>query len=165
MKKITILVILLSLILGACGNKSAKPVTINEETAKCEICNMAVADNQFATQVVLESGKAYLFDDIGCMFEWFSENDTKEIAGSFVRDYHTSEWIEMEDATYVYDQNVRTPMAYNVISFIKEADAKSYINNNHGNLLKYDDLKKHAWPVNQEMKEMNKMEHKKQHGN
>ena len=35
----------------------------------------------------------------------------------FVRDYDSKDWVSLEDATYVYDKTITTPMAYNVISF------------------------------------------------
>lgn len=165
-KKIIPISILLLLSLVACGKKDVQPVAINEETDTCEVCNMAVVDNQFATQVVLENGKSYVFDDIGCMFVWFDENKDAEVAGSFVRDFETMEWIHTEEATYVYDRSVRTPMAYNVISFKEEKDAKSYIEENQGELFTYEDLQKHDWPVNEEMKKMNmkKHQHKENEG-
>ncbi|WAA12986.1 nitrous oxide reductase accessory protein NosL [Fervidibacillus halotolerans] len=155
---ITILIILL-FTLSACGKKEVQPVSINEETDKCEVCNMAVADNEFATQVVMENGKSYVYDDIGCMFVWFDENEDGDVAASFVRDFNTKEWIKTEEATYVYDRTVRTPMAYNVISFKNEKDAKAYMEENQGEVLTYDQLLKHDWPVNEEMKKMNMEQH------
>ena len=58
------------MIFAACGKDEVQPVAINEATDTCEICNMAVVDNQYATQIVLENGKSYVFDDVGCMYEW-----------------------------------------------------------------------------------------------
>ena len=31
-------------------------------------------DNQFATEIILENGKALKFDDIGCMYKWMEIN-------------------------------------------------------------------------------------------
>lgn len=159
MKRFVFLLFISIFMMSACGDKEVEPVSINEETDKCVVCNMAVGDNQFATQVVLESGKTYVFDDVGCMYEWLHGHTDAKIAGAFVRDYDSKEWIESNKATYVYDQKVKTPMAYNVISFAKKEDAKKYINENQGNLMSYDDLENHQWPVNEEMKKMNKMKH------
>ncbi|WAA08741.1 nitrous oxide reductase accessory protein NosL [Fervidibacillus albus] len=150
--------IILMFLLSSCGKKEVQPVAINEETDTCEVCNMAVADNEFATQVVMENGKSYVFDDIGCMFVWLDENGDEDVAASFVRDFDTKEWIELEEATYVYDETVKTPMAYNVISFKDAEDAQTYLDENQGAVLTYDQLLEHTWPVNEEMKQMN-MEH------
>lgn len=153
------LIILSLFVFSACGNKDIEPSKINEDTDKCDECNMAIGNNQFATQIISEDGKTYLFDDIGCMYKWIKENKKTKIAASFVRDYQTKEWIESEKATYVYDKTVKTPMAYNVISFTNKKDAEKYINEHQGKLLTYDKLQKHTWPVNEEMRKMNKMNH------
>src|SRR5690625_4099066 len=37
-------------------------------TDVCEVCAMAVADNEHATQIVLTNERSLMFDDIGCMY-------------------------------------------------------------------------------------------------
>ena len=142
-------------ILAACGDKEVKPVAINEETDICATCNMQVVDNQFATQIILENGKSLVFDDIGCMYTWVESNKNQKIDTEFVRDYNDKEWVKKEDATYVYNPSVITPMAYNVISFTDKADAEKYVANNEGStLLTASELDTHKWESNKDM--MNK---------
>ncbi|NWQ42397.1 nitrous oxide reductase accessory protein NosL [Bacillus sp. EB106-08-02-XG196] len=156
--KIILITILALLMITGCGKKEINPVAIHEETAKCEICNMQVKDNQFATEIILKNGKAIVFDDIGCMNQWMKENENEKVDAKFVRDYSTSEWIEMENATYVYGKAIKTPMAYNIISFTTKDDAQNFIVENEGSLLTYTDLEKHSWEKNKEMmEEMKKM--------
>ena len=76
-----------------------------------------VTDNQFATEIILENGKALKFDDIGCMYKWMEIDSGEKTKEKFVRDYDSKDWISLEEATYVYDKTITTPMAYNVISF------------------------------------------------
>ena len=147
------------LILAACGNDEVQPVAINEATDTCEICNMAVVDNQHATQIVLENGKSYVFDDIGCMYEWLDSNENEKIAAQFVRDYNDKEWILVDDATYVYNQSVKTPMAYNVVSFKDKASAEEFSAANEGStLMTANDLAEHGWEQNHDMMQKHKME-------
>ena len=87
------------MLLAACGNEEVQPVDINEATDTCEVCNMAVVNNQHATQIILENGKSYVFDDVGCMYEWLGNNENEKIAAEFVRDYNDKEWILVDDAT------------------------------------------------------------------
>src|SRR5690625_7574040 len=91
---------------------------------------MAVADDQFATQIVLENDRALKFDDLGCLYEWLEENGTDEVGAKFVRDFNTKEWIQLEEATYVFDEAIETPMAYGVISFKNSEDAEQYVKDN-----------------------------------
>jgi copper chaperone NosL len=153
--KMTLLTLISLLLISGCGKEENKPVAINEETDKCEICHMAVKDNQFSTEIVLENGKAIVFDDIGCMYSWMEENKDQQIASSFVKDYQTKEWIDPEKASFVYDKPIKTPMAYNVIAFSDKKNAESFINKNGGTLLTYDKLSDHSWERNEDMvKEM-----------
>jgi len=144
----------LTIALSACGKKEVKPALINEKTDKCSECNMAVMNNQFATEIILENGKVYTFDDIGCLFNWESENKNKKIEASFVRDYDTKNWINLEKAHYVYAKDVKTPMSYNVVSFKNDTDAEKFAKDHNGEKLSYSDLKSHEWKMNKEMMHM-----------
>ncbi|MBO9129378.1 nitrous oxide reductase accessory protein NosL [Bacillus sp. 165] len=157
---ITLFTILVVAMAG-CGKKEVKPVAIDEKNHTCAICNMAVMDSQFATEAILENGKVLTFDDIGCMYKWLSENEDNELQAKFVRDYNTKEWIAVDKATYVYDNDIQTPMAYNVISFKDKKDAESFISKHEGEVLMSEELENHQWEMNKEM--MMKM--KEQHGN
>ncbi|KFN02997.1 hypothetical protein D0U04_24065 [Bacillus clarus] len=134
-----------------CGNKDTKAVAIDEKNDKCDVCNMAVMDNQFATEVILENGKALKFDDIGCMYKWMAEHKNEKTKEKFVRDYDTKDWVSVEKATYVYDKTIKTPMAYNVISFKDKKDAESFVSKHTGKVLSYKELADHKWEMNKDM--------------
>ena len=139
------------MLMSACSKEAAKPVEINPEMDTCANCNMSVADNQFATEIILENGKTFVFDDIGCMFNWTDENPDKEINKSFVRDYQTNEWIDVEESYFVYGEDIKTPMSFNVISFEDQSNAKKFVEESGGELLTYEDLQKHDWEQHKEM--------------
>lgn len=122
------------------------------ENDVCEVCAMAVPDNQHATQIVLTNDRSLKFDDIGCMHGWIDENGEDEIGTAFVRDFNTEEWFDFEEATFVYDEEIETPMAYGVISFADEAKAEEFVEEyGKGDLLNRADLSKHEWKMNKEM--------------
>ncbi|WP_404328150.1 nitrous oxide reductase accessory protein NosL [Mesobacillus maritimus] len=149
----------LLLLLAACGNDEVQPVDINEATDTCEVCNMMVANNQHATQIVLENGKSMVFDDVGCMYDWIESHTNEEIAGKFVRDYDDKEWILVDDATFVYNQSVKTPMAYNVVSFKDKTSAESFAAENEGStVMTASELAEHSWERNQDMMKKHKMD-------
>lgn len=129
-----------------------KPEDINEDTDVCEVCAMAVPNNQHATQIVLQNEKSLKFDDLGCLYEWKSENGEDDIGAEFVRDFHTEEWIQIKDATFVYDEEIETPMAYGVISFKSEDEAKTYVEDEgKGEIMDATALSDHEWKMNKEM--------------
>ncbi|GIQ69562.1 hypothetical protein DUZ99_18715 [Xylanibacillus composti] len=142
-------------VLAACGQEQYEPQAINEETDICVICNMAVKDDQYATQIVTKDRQSLKFDDIGCMNEWKTEHGTDMIGAQFVRDYHSLEWILYEQAYYVYDASIKTPMAYGILSFEQESDAQAYIDEHGvGKLMTAEDLANHSWEVNRDMMHM-----------
>lgn len=151
--KYVVLVICVCFIFMAvgCGKQETKAVAINEKLDKCDICQIGVMDNQFATEIILESGKALKFDDIGCMYKWMEINSGEKTKEKFVRDYDSKDWVSLEDATYVYDKTITTPMAYNVISFKNKKDAESFVSNYKGKVLSYKELSEHKWEMNKEM--------------
>lgn len=137
----------LMLVLAACGDDSAKEYEAEavKDTDVCEICGMDIEDNQHATQIVLENEKSVMFDDLGDLYVWKSENNDA-IGAEFVRDFHTKKWLETEDATFVYDETIETPMAYGVISFADAAEAEEYVaNESIGVVLTKAELDEHVW--------------------
>ncbi|WP_379127276.1 nitrous oxide reductase accessory protein NosL [Paenibacillus sp. sgz500958] len=143
------------LVLSACGGKKYEPVAINEAVDICVICNMQVKDDAFSTQLTTKDGKNYKFDDIGCMNEWKKKNGLKNIGMDFVRDYNNKEWIEFSKASYVYDESLRTPMAYGIISFKDSDSAEAFVKEQGvGTVLTAKDLEAHEWKQNKDMMDM-----------
>lgn len=143
------------LLLAACGGKQYEPQAINEATDVCAICKMAVKDDQYATQIITKDGQSLKFDDIGCMNKWKQENGTETIGAAFVRDYNSKQWLRYEKAYYVYDASFKTPMAYGIVSFEKEADAKAFIaEQGKGKLMTAEELANHSWEVHRDMMNM-----------
>ncbi|WP_020619788.1 nitrous oxide reductase accessory protein NosL [Paenibacillus daejeonensis] len=153
-------VLLLTMVLAAaCGGPSYEPHPIDEATDRCAICNMAIKDDEFATQIITKDGQSLKFDDIGCMNEWKTEYGTDTVGAEFVRDYTNSKWLKYEDAYYVYDATIQTPMAYGIVSFEQEAEAEAFMAEyGAGELMTAADLANHSWEVNREMMEMSGME-------
>lgn len=125
-----------------------------KDTDVCEVCAMHVANNEHATQIVLENKRSLMFDDIGCLFKWIADNGEDDIGAAYVRDFNSSEWILLDNSYFVFDESIQTPMAYGVISFENEADAQSYIDEHGvGTLMTASDLHEHEWKMNKEMKD------------
>lgn len=163
------LILISGLILAACGKEDSEnngnqaegntdqssstevayeAEAIDPEVDVCDICAMAVADGEHATQIVLKNDRVLKFDDLGCLFEWVETNGEEEVGAKFVRDFNTKEWTLLEDAVFVFDEHIETPMAYGVISFQSEEKAKQFIEDEGmGELLTAEDLKDHKWEM------------------
>lgn len=136
----------LSLALGACSSASAEPFEIKWGETECEVCKMKIMDKQFAAEAIMENEKGYAFDDIGCLMrDWYPEQKEEDIAAMYVKDFNTKDWVELDEAMFVYDKESKTPMAYNILSFAKEADAEAYIEENGGEMMDFEQLKDHSW--------------------
>lgn len=143
-------IVVILLFISACGKDQAyEPEKINPEVDVCEVCNMSVAAELFATQMIMKDGDVYKFDDLGCMIEMIETNgtiQTADIVKKYVRDVETGEWVELEKAYYVYHADIWTPMAYGVVSFATLEKAEAYISEQGiGELLNYEQLKEHQW--------------------
>lgn len=147
-------------VVAGCGKQEYLPQAINEDVDVCVICNMQVKDDAYATQIVTKEGKSLKFDDIGCMNEWKSQNGTDDIGMEYVRDYNDKEWIQFEQASYVYDASIRTPMAYGLVSFKDKQSAEQFIEEQGiGQLLSSKELANHSWEQSMDMMNMDMHEH------
>jgi copper chaperone NosL len=147
-KKLGILMVLLAVISG-CQNNTMEPVEINPEIDVCEVCNMGIAHEHFAAEVVTKDGDIHKFDDIGCMEE-FLQLDTslneEGAAEKYVRDTETGEWLELKKAYHAYHPEFWTPMANGVVSFKDKESAEKYVDEQGmGEILDYQALLKHEW--------------------
>jgi copper chaperone NosL len=143
------LLLMSAALISGCQNSTMEPEEINPEIDVCEVCNMGLAHEHFATEVVTADGEVYKFDDIGCMDEFVEmEAHLKEenAAKQYVRDVDTGEWVELEKAFHAYHPDFWTPMANGVASFKDKESAEKYVKDQGmGEVLDYESLKKHEW--------------------
>ena len=114
----------LTLTISGCEQESKTAVSeVHWDRDMCARCVMVVSDRMNTVQVKNpDTGKKYIFDDIGCMILWFKdENITwQDRAVIWVTDNSTGKWIDARKA--FYDTHNVTPMAY---GFCAHADKDS----------------------------------------
>ncbi len=145
-----IFMFLLLAVLSACsGEQTYEPVDINPDVDICEVCNMSIASERHATELFSTEGDVFKFDDLGCMIQYIEKDERisqDEIGKQYVRDLDSGDWVEIETAHFVYDQEIWTPMSYGVVSFSTEEQAEQYIaKEGKGKLLAYSDLSEVDW--------------------
>lgn len=103
-----------TVLFSGCEEKSQTGVSeVHWDRDMCSRCVMVVSDRHNTVQVKDPStGKAYMFDDIGCTVQWFKDQDIKwkDKAIIWITDVVTGKWIDARTA--FYDTENITPMAY-----------------------------------------------------
>lgn len=147
MKKILLSIALAtSVLLAGCGDKTYEAKKINPATDICEICNMSIANEKYAGQIALKNGDYKMFDDLGCLMDYYSTMKKDDLGEAFIKDETGKDWLEVDQATFVYDKNIPTPMSYGVIAFKDDAAAKAYIKKEGaGKVMSFTDLENFDW--------------------
>lgn len=102
--------------------------------------NMEIKDVRFsATSTV---GVPVRFSDIGCAVIWRSlqcvRDQMKFDDAAVVRDYGTGREVPMEEAFFVINSGLQTPMGHGVAAFGKREEAESFVSENaRGRVLTY----------------------------
>jgi copper chaperone NosL len=121
------------LILASCNkDNELKPVDIHYGQDICERCKMIISEEKFSSQLILNNGKVYNFDDIGGMIIYISENKINpENEKIYVKDFITNKWLNSDEAVYIKLENINTPMNFGIIA-VSNRDAANKIISEHG---------------------------------
>lgn len=128
------------MLLASCGQAGViMPQSIDEEVDICEACTMMVQDNQYSAQIVTTSGQVFKFDDIGCMAMYI--NDNLPVGQPYVRDFYNSEWMEVDHASFVFTEEVETPMNYGFLAFSSKTNAEKFLAKSSGEEMTWNHVK------------------------
>jgi len=90
------------------------PRAIAYGTDECAHCHMTITDPRLAAQLVTRTGKAYVFDDPGCLADFLAAGvvDQSAVHSVWVADYSTDagHLLPAEEAWLVRSDRIRTPM-------------------------------------------------------
>ena len=87
---------------------------------QCHTCKMTLMDNKFGAEVVTIKGKVYKFDDINCLFSFYTSDivDPKDFQYKLVVDFSSPEkLIDAEKAYFLKSSEIKSPMASQVAAF------------------------------------------------
>jgi copper chaperone NosL len=134
----TVALVLLVLAGCAVGSATPAPPDIRYGEDVCADCNMIISDPRFAAgyAVEIEPGRfeSLAFDDIGDMVSHLKNHQALKVAGLWVHDYWSDEWIDAETALYVVSSNIHSPMGHGVAAFAIESRAKQLAEEMDGNV-------------------------------
>lgn len=141
MKKLVTYVGLLILTLSAC---SQKPEEIHLNSDQCAHCKMMITEPQFASQAVSDKGKAFKFDAVECLLEFYkSEPEKLQDAKLWVRNYeYPGEWLDATQAVYVVSDEIQSPMGASLLALSDLKAAEEHIMEVPGRILDWQQLQK-----------------------
>lgn len=130
------------------GTGELRPPEIHYGEDLCAECNMIISDPRFAAAYAHEIStgryEQFAFDDIGNMLLHASKHPEYKIAGWYVHDYQTEEWIDATHAHYVVSDAIATPMGYGIAAFASEQNAQTLAAETGGELFTWDALRARA---------------------
>jgi copper chaperone NosL len=101
---------------------------------------MIINEARFAAAYVATNGETRRFDDIGGMLA-FANEQGEEVAVFWVHDYETEAWLKAEEAAYVLNDDLITPMGFGVIAFTTEQQAVAWSNEEGGMVMTFEELR------------------------
>lgn len=107
----------------ACASSGPRAIVWGRET--CAHCHMALMDPQFAAQFRTGTGKAMVFDDVGCMAAWLAEHGEPAGSAWVQRFAPPHAWLPADSAVYLRSDTLRTPMASGLVALHPGAEADS----------------------------------------
>ena len=109
---------------------------------ECDVCRMIISDDRFAATLVLETTPGRYehrrFDDIGCLFQFESDEPDHDIAARYVSDARNGKWLDAERAVYLHSMTLKTPMAFHLAAFSTREEAAAMQSEHAGDLIDYD---------------------------
>jgi len=127
------------LMFGSCAPPGPKPIALNKDL--CSYCKMTITDAHFATQLVTDKGRNYVFDDIVCMIGFTDDNAETEVSHFYVADFsRPSDFIDIEHALLMHSDSLRSPMGGNIAGFAVNDSLELYQGRFSGNQVEWVNL-------------------------
>lgn len=114
------------IVMSGCGSEINfdEPPDIRYGEDVCDRCNMIISEARFAAAYVTLRGQVRRFDDIGGMMDYYHDKK-EEIAVFWVHDYTTSEWLKADDAFFVMNNELITPMGFGIVAVADKSQAET----------------------------------------
>ncbi len=130
-------------LLAGCPSRTSpdQPPNVRYGEDACDECRMIISEARYAAAYVTHKGQPRLFDDLGCMLE-HNKKELETIANYWANDYKNPKWLNLSEAYLVKSNEITTPMGYGIIVLGSKEDAAEIANQNNGEILSFDKLKK-----------------------
>lgn len=143
MKHLVYFSFLLSLIIMSC---SVEEKEINYGEDKCHYCEMTIVDNRFASELVNDNGKAFMFDATECMIHYLNseeaiqkDNFSLYLAISYD---NPNKFIDATNSYYLISENLPSPMGAYLSVYPDKETAGKYQTEYGGTIYDWEDIRK-----------------------
>lgn len=121
-----VLCLLLLLALAACGGgaDTTQPPEILYGQDVCDECDMIISEEKYAAAYWTAEGEPRRFDDVGEMLVFMADN-REPTASIWVHDINSAAWLTAEEAWFVMNSGLRTPMGTGIAVTADEQAARA----------------------------------------
>lgn len=142
--KTIIKLILISLFIMQLSSCTSGPQTIDYGNDGCYFCKMTIVDKIHGSELITDKGKVFKFDATECMLNYLEENKDQPVSSLLTNYYEApSEFVNVEEATFLISKNFPSPMGANLTAFKTKESAEKVLAEKGGQLYDYETLKKH----------------------
>lgn len=102
-----------------------EPITYGKDY--CQFCKMTIMEPQFAGELITKKGKVFKFDDVSCMVKYVNLENQPEAEYAFIliNDYTHKDFVNVAEAHFVHDENIKSPMGGQTIAFKEKLSANN----------------------------------------
>lgn len=115
------------------------PPKIRYGTDVCDECRMIISEEQFAAVSLDRDGNTRKFDGVGCLI-FNQAKHPSPAERTWVHDYQSREWIEMDKTFFVSLETLVTPMDFGLAAFSSQEAASQFAHDQGGVLVGLADL-------------------------
>jgi copper chaperone NosL len=105
----------------------------------CDECNMIISESRYAASYVTTTGDVRRFDGIGDML-LYDQKHHEQVHVYWVHDFDSETWLLADQATFVQNPALSTPMGWGLIAFADAAAADAYVLAQGGSSTTFADL-------------------------
>ncbi len=124
--RMSILLLALSTV-GACASPAPRALVAGEDS--CAYCRMSISDVRFGAQFITAKGVIHTFDSVECLVAFVASLPAATPStGGYVTDFaNTDGLIAAEDAVYLMDGRIESPMGRRIVSFGPSANPEALV--------------------------------------
>lgn len=130
------------LLAAGCGPAGPRALALGAES--CTHCHMTIMEARFSAQAITETGKVFVFDDVGCLASWLAASPPPTASLWVWSTIPGEGWLPAERAVYARSDTLRTPMRSGLAAVSPGAAADSLAAALGGALVGWDEVRRAA---------------------